>query len=89
MKKYYDRISLALSLASLVVLSPIFAVSAAEVNPLEKLKLGNQRYVTSTTVCHEDWTAKRSSMVKDQLPFAIIVSCQIRESLQKSSSIKP
>lgn len=79
MNKFYTRLSLALSLASIVLLSPIFSVSAVEVNPsknpLERLKQGNQRYVTSTTVCHDDWTAKRTALVQNQLPFAIIVSC--------------
>ena len=41
----------------------------------EKLKQGNKRYVNSTTVCHEDWTAKRTALVDKQKPFAIIVSC--------------
>jgi carbonic anhydrase len=79
MNKFYTRLSLALSLASIVFLSPIFSVSAVEVNPLknplERLKQGNQRYVTSTTVCHDDWTAKRTALVQNQRPFAIIVSC--------------
>jgi carbonic anhydrase len=79
MNTFYNRLSFALSLASIVLLSPILSVSAVEVNPsknpLERLKQGNQRYVTSTTVCHDDWTAKRSALVQNQLPFAIIVSC--------------
>lgn len=74
MNKFYTRLSLALSLASIV-----FSVSAAEVNPpknpLERLKQGNQRYITSNTVCHEDWTAKRTAQVQGQAPFAIIVAC--------------
>lgn len=79
MHRLYTRLSLALSLVSIVLLSPIFSVSAVEVDPstnaLERLKQGNQRYVTSTTVCHADWTAKRTALVHNQLPFAIIVSC--------------
>lgn len=79
MNKFYTRLSLAFSLASIVLLSPLFSVSAAEVNPakdpLERLKQGNQRYVTSTTVCHDDWTAKRTALSQNQAPFAIIVSC--------------
>jgi carbonic anhydrase len=53
--------------------------SAIEVNPsknpMERLTQGNQRYVTSTTVCHEDWTAKRSALLENQKPFAVIVAC--------------
>lgn len=79
MNKFYIRLSLALSLASLAFLSPISSISAVEVNPsknvLERLKQGNQRYVTSTTVCHDDWTAKRTALTQNQAPFAIIVSC--------------
>lgn len=60
-----------LSLASFV----FFGSLAAEVDPLELLKQGNERYVTSTKVCHEDWTAKRAALVENQKPFAIIVSC--------------
>lgn len=50
-------------------------LSAVELDPLEKLKVGNERYVTSTTVCHNDWTAKRAAVVDTQKPFAIIISC--------------
>ena len=75
MNNFYTRLSFAL----IALLGSISSVSAAEVNPsknpLERLKAGNQRYVTSTTVCHDDWTAKRTALVQNQLPFAIIVSC--------------
>lgn len=50
-------------------------LSSVEITPLERLKQGNERYVNSTTVCHEDWTAKRMALVSNQKPFAIIVSC--------------
>lgn len=78
MNRFYFRLNLALSLV--FVLSPVFAVSAAdEVNPvkdpLDKLTQGNQRYVTSTTVCHEDWTAKRTALLENQKPFAVVVAC--------------
>ncbi len=56
-----------------------FSLSAVEVNPsknpLERLIQGNQRYVNSTTVCHEDWTAKRTALLANQKPFAVIVTC--------------
>lgn len=48
-------------------------VFATESDPLKRLQEGNERYVKSTTVCHEDWTAKRSALVNHQKPFAIIV----------------
>lgn len=66
------------------LLTLLFTVSAVAIcaaepssqnNPLERLIQGNQRYVSSTTVCHEDWTAKRSALLKNQKPFAIIVTC--------------
>lgn len=79
MNKFYTQLTFALSLASIIIFSPISSALAAEVNPpkngLERLKQGNHRYITSTTVCHEDWTAKRSALIQNQAPFAIIVSC--------------
>lgn len=57
----------------------ISSVSAVEINPpkdpLERLIQGNQRYIDSATVCHEDWSAKRLAQVESQAPFAIIVTC--------------
>lgn len=61
-----------LCLAFIILFGPL---SAAETNPLEKLRQGNERYVNSTTVCHEDWTAKRAALVDNQKPFAVIVAC--------------
>lgn len=79
MNKFCIRAVHKLSLASIMLLSPISSVFAVEANPsknpLERLKQGNQRYVTSTTVCHEDWTSKRAALAVNQKPFAIIVSC--------------
>jgi carbonic anhydrase len=48
---------------------------ALETPPLERLKEGNERYVKSTTVCHQDWAPKRTALVAGQKPFAIILSC--------------
>ena len=31
--------------------------------------------MTSTTVCHDDWTAKRTALLNNQKPFAVIVAC--------------
>jgi carbonic anhydrase len=60
-----------------LVLSLLFSLSieAAEVNALDRLVQGNERYVNSKTVCHEDWSAKRTALVQNQKPFAVIVSC--------------
>lgn len=66
MKKFY------LGLAATIIFG---SLSAQELDPLQKLKEGNERYVNSTTVCHEDWTAKRIAVSETQKPFAIIVSC--------------
>jgi len=70
MNKFYAKLSLALSI---ILFGPL--LSAAEVDALERLKQGNERYINSTTVCHEDWTAKRTALVGNQKPFAIIVAC--------------
>ena len=76
MNRFHFQLSLALSLALILLFTTGFSVSAAETNPsknpLERLIQGNQRYVNSTTVCHEDWTAKRSALVENQKPFAVI-----------------
>lgn len=64
------------SLASLILFSTVTAVEENPAkDPLDRLIQGNQRYITSSTVCHEDWTAKRAALVENQKPFAIIVSC--------------
>lgn len=77
MNRFHVLPRFALSFA--LFFAPIFSVSAVEANPsknpLERLMQGNQRYVNSTTVCHEDWTAKRAALTKNQKPFAIIVAC--------------
>lgn len=51
------------------------SLQAADLAPLERLIQGNERYVNSKTVCHEDWTAKRAALVESQKPFAVIVAC--------------
>jgi carbonic anhydrase len=62
-----------------LLLTSVFSLSAAGIdpskNPLERLNQGNERYVNSTTVCHEDWTAKRTALLEGQKPFAVIVTC--------------
>lgn len=58
-----------------IVLLGASPLSSLEMDPLERLKQGNERYVNSDTVCHEDWTAKRVALADSQKPFAIIVSC--------------
>ena len=79
MNKLFIRLSLPSLFASLVLLSPTSSVFGVEVNPsknaFERLNQGNHRYVTSTTVCHDDWSAKRTALVQNQRPFAIVVSC--------------
>jgi carbonic anhydrase len=63
---------------SLILSTTLFGISrllAADVDPFERLKQGNERYAKSTTVCHDDWTAKRTALIDNQKPFAIIVSC--------------
>lgn len=61
------------SLTSFIFFSSL--LSATEMTALEKLKQGNERFVNSKTVCHEDWTAKRNALVENQKPFAIIIAC--------------
>lgn len=79
MKNIHFKSSFILAAMLTVVLTPVISVYGQEINPTknpkERLIQGNQRYVTSTTVCHEDWTAKRSALIEGQKPFAIIVAC--------------
>lgn len=74
-----NRFHFQLQLALILLFAPVVSVSAVEVNPaknpLERLVQGNQRYVTSKTVCHEDWAAKRAALLENQKPFAVIVTC--------------
>lgn len=73
-----NRLHFQLHLA-MMFFATAFSLSAVEANPaktpLERLIQGNQRYVNSTTVCHEDWTAKRSALLENQKPFVVIVAC--------------
>lgn len=77
-----DRFSFQLRtliLSFILFFTPALTVFAVEVNPsknpMERLIQGNQRYMNSTTVCHEDWSAKRSKLLESQKPFAVIVAC--------------
>lgn len=60
-----------------LILPLLFSLSieCAEVTALDRLVQGNERYVNSATVCHEDWSAKRMALVEGQKPFAVIVAC--------------
>lgn len=79
MRRFPFQLPPALSLAPILLFAPVVCVAATEDNSaksaLERLIQGNQRYVTSTTVCHEDWTAKRSALLEGQKPFAVIIAC--------------
>jgi len=76
MKKIFTKLTFSLSLVAIVSFA---SISAADVKSsktaLNKLMEGNQRYVNSTTVCHEDWSAKRLAQAQGQAPFAVIVTC--------------
>lgn len=58
-----------------LILSLLFSFSAHANEALDRLIQGNERYINSTTVCHEDWSAKRMALVQNQKPFAVIVAC--------------
>lgn len=79
MSRFHFQLHLPLPLALILLFATAFSISAVEVNPsknpLERLVQGNQRYASSTTVCHEDWSAKRSALLENQKPFAVIVTC--------------
>lgn len=70
------RFTISLLLTSFVSFGTIFANDAnSSQKALNKLIEGNQRYVNSSTVCHEDWSAKRLAQAQGQAPFAVIVTC--------------
>lgn len=69
MSKFFGKLAFVFSL---IAFGSTFAADAL---PLNRLVEGNQRYVNSTTVCHEDWSAKRLAQSKGQAPFAVIVTC--------------
>jgi len=76
MKRFFTKLSFNLSLVSIAFSVPIFAADvASSKTALNKLIDGNQRYMNSTTVCHEDWSAKRLAQIQGQKPFAVIVTC--------------
>lgn len=64
-------------LIKICLTTPLFSAASVSLakQSLERLMEGNQRYVTSATVCHEDWTAKRAALLDSQTPFAIILAC--------------
>lgn len=76
MQRFFTILMIALSVTSLVFLGSIFSENFSPTkSPLDKLMAGNERYVNSATVCHEDWSAKRLAQAQGQTPFAVIVTC--------------
>lgn len=57
----------------------LLSIGSLEATPTrsahDRLIEGNQRYVNSNSVCHEDWSVKRLAHAKGQAPFAVIVTC--------------
>lgn len=76
MKRFLTKLAIALSLVSIVSFEPVFAADNTSItNALNRLVEGNQRYVNASSVCHEDWSAKRLAQAQGQAPFAVIVTC--------------
>lgn len=79
MNQFNTRLRFVFFLAWIVLLIPASSFSDCETmspkHALKRLMHGNHRYVNSETVCHADWTAKRTALIRSQNPFAIIVSC--------------
>ncbi|MBA3958225.1 MAG: carbonic anhydrase [Parachlamydiaceae bacterium] len=74
--KLFTKLTVTLSLATIAVIGTSFAEDAATIKTaFNKLVEGNQRYVNSSTVCHDDWSAKRLAQSQGQAPFAVIVTC--------------
>jgi len=76
MTRLYKQFYLASLFALFLHFGPVYGLESSQSQKsIERLKQGNQRYVESSSVCHDDWTAKRTALVKNQAPFAIIVCC--------------
>src|ERR1700761_3281114 len=76
MKKRFAGLVFAASLGMILSAGEVFAADINSMkNSFNKLIDGNKRYVDSTTVCHEDWSAKRLAQAQGQAPFAVIVTC--------------
>lgn len=75
MRKLFTKLTLVLSLASIFSFGAAFSADVNLESAVNKLVEGNQRFVNSATVCHEDWSAKRMAQSKGQAPFAVIVTC--------------
>ncbi len=79
MNRFYTKSYIALGFIGVFLFGSIFSIPAADTHPaenaLETLIQGNERYVNSSTVCHDDWTAKRTAVLQNQNPFAVIISC--------------
>lgn len=71
MNKFFVTLAFALPLISF---GSAFAVEKT-VPSIDKLIEGNNRYINSNTVCHEDWSAKRLAKAEGQAPFAVIITC--------------
>lgn len=71
MNKFFTKLALALPLISF---GSAFAEGAVA-SSMDRLIEGNNRYVNSETVCHEDWSVKRLAKAEGQAPFAVIVTC--------------
>lgn len=78
MKIFFSKLTLVLVLPLIAIFSSasIFGVATHPTkSPLGRLIEGNQRYISSSTVCHDDWSAKRMAQVEGQAPFAVILTC--------------
>jgi carbonic anhydrase len=76
MKRFFNRTISAVASASIFYCAAVFAADVPSTkSALDRLLEGNQRYVNSATVCHEDWAAKRLAHAQSQAPFAVIVTC--------------
>lgn len=72
MKRFFINL---ISTCAIFIGSALMADGNQVEYPLNRLIEGNQRYVSSSTVCHDDWSVKRMSQVLGQAPFAVVVTC--------------
>lgn len=75
MNRSFGKLTATLLFISAIFSENVFAADSHLMSGLERLVKGNNRYVNSATVCHDDWSAKRLAQAKGQAPFAVIITC--------------
>ena len=78
-RKFLARTAASLTIAGVFGVPHVFAAGATTSvtadEALEKLKIGNQKYVSAPQICTADLSAQREQIAKAQAPWAAILTC--------------